>query len=634
MGQSRNRLKANWKVWVSLLLLIQPLAAGCGSSTNTGVSPLATPPAATVLPPLPSALAAPLPTARPTPILDGWTVYPGVNDVQGAVFAPDGTLWTATTAGIVRWNLADGTYNLYTAADGLASKATTDVAIAPDGSVWAATLAGVSHLEGERWITYTQADGLPSDTVLSIGVTPQGQVWAGTVEGAARLDGGPWTTYLGRGRVWSLEVSPDGAVWFAADGLGVNRYLPSKDSWTQYTTADGLPGLSVTTIAAGSAGDAWVTVPWEGIYHFDGARWQRVWEHGGMVCALAVAADGTAWIGGCGSLHYSWGSLIHGQGDEWPEVTGWHDMGAPAVHAIASGPDGKIAVGTDRGLSIGDGKGWQTLLGGPARSQATAAAVTPDGAVWFGFGDSAADVAGGGLSRFDGREWQYFLDDANVQALAAGPDGTLWAGAGCTLWRLNVADWQQVGGCEQIKGNILDIAVASDGAVWAATGMALARFDGQSWTAYDRLIHSVAIGTGDTLWAVGWEGTQGSNHVAYLNGSDWVKTLDRSLGSLVVAPDGQVWGVTEEGELARFDGHDWTFPRLPAELDSLVRTLAIAPDGALWASGDAHIARFDGVNWTVYPSVEGVQAIAFAPDGSLWLATSNRAAHFRPAPAD
>jgi len=275
-------------------------------------------------------------------------------------------------------------------------------------------------------------------------------------------------------------------------------------------------------------------------------------------------------------------------------------------------------------------------LGGPARNQATAAAVTPDGAAWFGFGDSAADAAGGGLSRFDGREWQHFLGDANVQALTAGPDGTLWAGGGCGLWRLTGREGQQVANCEQLKGNVLDIAVASDGTVWIASGLALARFDGQSWTTYDRLVHSVTIapvapgGTGSTLWAVGWEGTQGSDYVARFDGSDWIKTLDRSLGSLVATPDGQVWGVAGEQGLARFDGQSWTFLQTPVDLEGPVGTLAVAPDGALWASGNDQIARFDGSAWTVYPSAEGVQAIAFAVDGSLWLGRSNGAAHFQP----
>ena len=578
-----------------------------------------------------------MPPAQSAQVPDGWTVYPSVNNLQGAAFSSDRVLWTATTVGVVRWNLADGTYRLYTTADGLASNLAVDVAIASDDSVWAATSGGVSHLEGNRWTSYTQADRLVSGAIQAIGVTPQGQVWAGTTEGASRFDpsaalrtgGESWTTFLAGARVWDLDVAPDGSVWFAADGLGVSRYSPRDDRWTNYTAADGLPGLNVTAIAAGPNGDAWVYVPWEGVYRCDGARWQRVRAYDGLVCALAVEAGGTPWIGTCGSLHYSWGNLIHGQGAGWVEVAGWHEMGTPPVQAIALGPDGEIVVGTDRGLGIRGKQGWQTLLGGPALSQVTAVALAPDGtAAWFGFGDSASDAAGGGLSQFDGREWRHFLGNANVQALAVGPDGTLWAGAGCELWRLDGTGWQQMAGCDQIKGSVLDIAMAPDGTVWAATGLALARFDGQLWTTMDRPVHSVAIGPGNTLWAVGWEGTQGSDYVARLDGSVWLKALDRSLGSLVVAPDGQVWGADGERGLAHFDGRAWAFLQLPAGLTGPVRTLAIAQDGALWAAGNDRNARFDGLNWTILPSPEGVQAMVFGSHGSVWAATSAGAVYF------
>ena len=648
-GRLHKKLKVSRKPGGVSLLFVLLLAAGCASGTDEGVSPLPAPLLAAIAQPSPSALPALLPTAHPTPVLEGWTVYPGVNDVQAAAFAPDGALWAATSAGVVRWDLADGTHRLYTIADGLASDLATDVAIAPDGSVWAATLGGVSHLEGERWISYSQADGLAESAIQAIAATPQGQVWAGTTDGASRFDpsaalpgppartgGRSWTTYLGGARVWDVDVAPDGSVWFAADGMGVSRYSPADDAWRTYTTADGLPRTNVTAVAAGPTGEAWGYVPWEGVYRFDGAKWERARPHDGLVCALAVEADGRPWIGMCGSLHYSWGKLIYGQGDGWVEVADWHEMGTPAVQAIAVGPEGQVAVGTDRGLVTGQAEGWQTLLGGPTRNQVTAVAVTPDGAAWLGFGDSASDAAGGGLSCFDGRQWQHFLDDANVQALAVGPDGTLWAGGGCGVWHLDGGEWQQAADCDQLKGNVLDIAVAANGEVWAATGLTLAHYDGQSWTTHDRLVHSVAIapasssGAGDTLWVAGWEGTQGSDYVARLEGSEWIMTLDRSLGSLAVTPDGQVWGVAGEQGLAHFDGRSWTFPELPADLEGPAGTLAIAPDGALWASGNDRIARFDGVTWTVYPSAEGVQGIAVAPDGSLWLGKSNGAARFQP----
>ena len=63
------------------------------------------------------------------------------------------------------------------------------------------------------------------------------------------------------------------------------------------------------------------------------------------------------------------------------------------------------------------------LKDGPTQDSATSVAVTPDGSVWFGFGDHSVSTPGGGLSRFDGHDWQYYLDNAEVNALAVSPDG-------------------------------------------------------------------------------------------------------------------------------------------------------------------------------------------------------------------
>jgi hypothetical protein len=43
-------------------------------------------------------------------------------------------------------------------------------------------------------------------------------------------------------------------------------------------------------------------------------------------------------------------------------------------------------------------------------------------------GDDSLSTPGGGLSRFDGQDWQYFLDGAEVGALAVAPDGSIWLG--------------------------------------------------------------------------------------------------------------------------------------------------------------------------------------------------------------
>jgi hypothetical protein len=283
----------------------------------------------------------------------------------------------------------------------------------------------------------------------------------------------------------------------------------------------------------------------------------------------------------------------------------------------------------------------------------TSVAVTPDGAAWFAFGSFSVSSPGGGVSRFDGRNWAYFLNDAEVNALAVAPDGSLWAGAGCSLQRSDGGTWQTVARCDQLPaGNVIRIAFTADGAVWVANGFGLARYDGASWVVYDRLANAVLAAPDGAVWVDGWEGTQGSEYFARFDGEQWTayKTADAFPGRFVagaVTPDGLVWGIVPELGLASFDGRSWTEPgswevHAPPEgvpfADSLA--LAVAPDGAIWMRTAEGAARFDPAAaragpgegepnhaWTLYSAQERLCSnrlwpIAFGPQGEVWLGAS------------
>ena len=637
------RSKKNGGVGLLPILLASLLLAGCGSA-----SPTAGP---TLMPPLPKPLpSAPAPTPAPTaPLAEGMRRYLGVNEVLDLAFAPapqggtGGSLWAATTGGAARWNLADDSYVQYTAADGLASNYVTGVAVAPDGSLWFSTGSGVSRFDGANWRTYTSADGLVAGTPMAVAVTPTGEVWVGTTEGISRFTGGTWTSYLPGTRAYQVAIAPDGAVWFANHGAGVNRYSPAKDTWTAYTQAGDLPLRGVTALTVGPDGDVFVYENWEGVFRFDGTSWQKAQDHTALVCALTVSPEGVPWIGTCGSMHSRFGNLLYAQGDGWTEVEGWHELGQPAIQALAFGPDGSLAVGTEKGIAVRQNGAWRTLRGGPTRNKVTAVAVTlmsqsDTGAAWFGFGDDQFSAAGGGVSRFVDGEWQYFLGDANVRVLAVAPDGALWAGTGCSVQRYDGREWQVMASCDDLGvGNVLDFAFGPGGEVWAATGMSLAQFDGESWQVFEKLVNSIAVTPDGTLWASGWEGALDSYFVARFDGVAWEQSLGHSLGSLVATPDGAVWGIESERGLVRFTGETWE-QVLGADGQPVYGSLAVAPDGALWVNGQGELARFDGSasvttggqRWTVYPAVEGVQAMAVAPDGTVWLGTGSGVVQFRP----
>jgi ligand-binding sensor domain-containing protein len=568
---------------------------------------------------------------------DGWTAYTGVNDVQAVAWDAGGYLWAATTHGVVRWDPASDTATRYGAADGLPSGPINDVAAAPDGSVWVAASGGVSRFDGARWTTYTRADGLPSDGLLAVAVAPDGTVWVGASNGIAAWDGASWTHHHNGPAAWDLDVAPDGQVWAAFGASGLGHYVPAQDAWTILTSAPGVQSLNVQAVAVGPGGELWVAVLWDGVYRTEGAEWQKIGDPGGMVCGLAVAADGIPWIATCGSLHYSAGSVRSLAGREWVDRTAGDGLGEPAVRAVALGPTGQVAAGTETGLKLRQAGIWRMLRSGPVRNSVTAVAVELDGAVWLGYGDGSSDAAGGGVSRFDGRQWDHSLGDANVQALALAADGSLWAGTGCSVQRLDGQTWRQMAGCDQVHGNVVDLAAAPDGAVWVAALMGLGWLDGQSWTPFDRLVHSVAVGPDGTVWVAGWEGTPSSWYVARRDGGEWTtyNTVDAfggSLASLAVTADGALWGMAGQKGLARFDGRAWTFQMvvdgLPLNSGGVV---AVAPDGTLWVGTLGGLARWDGLRWQAYPSPNGVAAVAFAPDGMLWLGTTDGLVRFQPA---
>jgi ligand-binding sensor domain-containing protein len=665
-------------------LIVSLLLVGCGTGTPTPAlisSP--TPTAALAKTPFPTPAPSALPpTMEPTaPPAEGQITHLGVNRVLDLAFgAPQEstrsgqsqagvTLWAATTGGAARWNLDTDTFIQYTAADGLASNYVTGVAVAPDGSLWFSTGGGVSHLDGSNWTTYTVEDGLAAGTPQSIAVAPGGEVWVGSTDGVSRYlpTDGTWTSYLPGVRAWDVAIASDNTVWFASHGAGINRYSPADETWTTFTEAAGQPLQGITALTIGPDGQVWAYENWVGVYRFDGTHWQRAWDQSAMVCDIALTADNVPWIGICGTLRSSFGRLIHGTGGDWIEVDGWHALGKPAIQALATGPappsatdqsqvSVPLAVGTDLGIAVRQDNVWRTLRGGPARNRVTAVAVTPDGSVWFGFGTDSPGTGGGGVTRFDasaspntgGGGWHYSLDNANVRVLAVAPDGALWAGAGCSVQRLDASaqrgthidsgdgTWQEVATCDDLGvGNVLDLAFGPDGDVWVATGMSLARWHEGVWQLFDRMVHSVAVAPDGTVWASGWEGTQGSSYVARYDGSAWTTTFDGNLGPLVVTPDGSVWGMHGERGLLRFVGEAWE--QVPGPNGNPIHgSPTVAPDGALWASGPQTLARFDGRDWTTYPAVEGVQDMAVVPAlqgssiGTVWLGTSNGVVEFSP----
>ena len=266
----------------------------------------------------------------------------------------------------------------------------------------------------------------------------------------------------------------------------------------------------------------------------------------------------------------------------------------------------------------------------------TTIAVTPDGAVWYAYGNLTWPThGGGGVKRFvDGQTSSFGLADGlpheHVQLLKVAPDGVLWADAERHLARFDGRAWETIA-CvgEHTRNIVLDLAVAPDGTVWAASPFALVGFDGQSCMALERMTRSVAFAPDGTLWVSGWEGGQDSWYVGSWNGSTWtthntIELFDESVSEVVVTADGRVCGATAYHGVVCFDGQEWTEYTTEDDLPSnRILDLALAPDGTLWALTDRGVARFDGQVWVEEHSAPPTaRAMSIGPDGTIWFATA------------
>lgn len=238
-------------------------------------------------------------------------------------------------------------------------------------------------------------------------------------------------------------------------------------------------------------------------------------------------------------------------------------------YSLASGPDGTIWFGTQKGELVRWNGDTASRLVAPSRDAIfRSVAVTPDGDVWAGHDGGMFRFRGGG----DAQVTSYTsardpLIGETVWCLAADSRGGLWIGSrgrrdqgsgGGGLQRYDPATdiWSDYTG-EIGGGTVNSVAVWGDTvAVAASDGFAL--FDGNVWTRYEPgndfhpMVTMVGRDAFGRLLAAGFGGL-----ARLTDGGIWERfTLTNSLlpasfiTSLALGPDGTVWAGTTDGSVA------------------------------------------------------------------------------------
>ncbi len=240
--------------------------------------------------------------------------------INAMISDPDGTLWIATTNGLVRSR--DGREARYTSAQGLSDNDITALLRDTGGNLWIGTFGGgICRIADEMIVSITRSEGLPDQKVHQIVVDQGGRVYAATdragmvevTEGripSIRSLGGPRFTWI---RNQILQDRRDD--WWLGSDRGLIRISGpdlKMDRGEWVTQADGIPPVGVATLCEGPQGDLWVVQNDLNFYHGTPSkngrlRFERVptgnaWPSEKLPTLTMVDRAGSLWVGAQGAL--------------------------------------------------------------------------------------------------------------------------------------------------------------------------------------------------------------------------------------------------------------------------------------------------------------------------------------------
>jgi len=248
-----------------------------------------------------------------------------------------GYTWFGTNAGGTS-RYKDGNWDVYFPMHGLADYWVYAFIEQKNGPLWIGTWAGANSVDLETMQFKTFFKELINEWVYALDIDSQNRIWFGTEGGISMYDGNTWSEWshkdgLGATNVANLAASPntglgtrsrhdlsvlhqgnetynpayvfsltvdsrDDSVWAGTWGGGVSHY--DGKQWTNYTTADGLAGNIVYSIAQDINGTLWFGTN-NGLSRFDGKTWITYNQSIGLlennVYSIAALPSGEIWVG-------------------------------------------------------------------------------------------------------------------------------------------------------------------------------------------------------------------------------------------------------------------------------------------------------------------------------------------------
>jgi len=394
--------------------------------------------------------------------------------------------------------------------------------------IWFATEQGVVkyntvHNSFETW---TQANGLPTNLITSISIDVNGIIWAGTIDsGVCSYNGTKWITYpVAESKPYNyiidIAIGPDEKVWISTqywinsfDGITMDRFYLNNDESNK----------GITSITVDNINVVWIGTEKRGVFRFDGNEWK----------------------------------IFNNEKDTHPLFVG----------AIASGPDGKIWVGTlnDDGVYRYDGQSWIKTRVSPQyeddKQIIKSITIDSNGMAW----------AVGPMGIYHGHEYSYYWSKYPVEGLVV-PSYTIYDGT-----------YRMFG----IVGNVV---ISESNEVWGiySNGI-ICRLEEKKW------IHKATL----------------NNFGSF------------SVGPIKLNNNGDLWFGTDDLGLYRYDSINWTNYTIKDGLSShKINTIDIDPQGRVLAGSPNGINVIDGSECIHIMEGINIRLISCSNNGKIWASTS------------
>lgn len=361
--------------------------------------------------------------------------------VQGICNSADGGVWLVADGTVSKWTNGTRACEFGPAPWGYVPL--TLLAETTHGVLVAGTAdAGLYMLAGDgQWFNLNRTNGLGHDWVRAFAEDTEGNYWVGTGGGLvvvrrARLRVlNPPDQWQGR-PLLTVCQSSDGSVWAGTEGAGLYRY--DGRCWVRFGPESGLSNQYVWSVVEDSSGRLWVSTWGAGVYWLRQGRFEPVpglTEFHYPVAALQPVADGSMLIGtGAGLLLWRTNASC-----------AWLPSGPAGalgdVRTLAVAPDGTLWVGTyGNGLFkiTGHAVTRFTKADGLSSDYINTVCVEQDSTVWVG-------TLGGGLCRFKHGRFvviseRHGLPNNTICSIQVDGEGNFWLGSFAGVIRCSRGD--------------------------------------------------------------------------------------------------------------------------------------------------------------------------------------------------